>query len=249
MEDYDLYLRLARKHSVAARDEVLADYRRHSSNMSNNLSFMLETVLAVHNRHRAAAAGRRDWQDAFQRGRDEWRGYYVGKQINQLARARTRSDVAREMGRTLRVARVAPQATGRALLGHLKRKVRATRRGGIDFGDLRRTSPVSSVFGYDHGNPVDRYYIEAFLEANRAYVGGRVLEIGDSAYTRRFGGGRVARSDVLNRYEGHPETTFAGDLCDGAKLPSEAFDCIVLTQTLHLLFDMPKAVETLFAGA
>ena len=51
---------------------------------------------------------------------------------------------------------------------------------------------------------------------------------------------------MLNRYEGHPETTFVGDLCDGSNLPSDAFDCIVLTQTLHLLFDMPKAVATLW---
>ena len=79
VEDYDLYLRLARKHRVAAQDEVLADYRRHSSNMSNNLSFMLETVLAVHDRHRTAAASRRDWQDAFQRGRDEVAGVLCGQ--------------------------------------------------------------------------------------------------------------------------------------------------------------------------
>jgi SAM-dependent methyltransferase len=102
------------------------------------------------------------------------------------------------------------------------------------------------VFGYDRGKPVDRHYIEAFLEANREDVRGRVLEIGDAAYTRRYGGARVERADVLNRYEGHPETTFLGDLCDGSNLPSDTFDCIVLTQTLHLLFDMPKAVATLW---
>ncbi len=246
VEDYDLYLRLARKHGVAAQDEVLADYRRHGNNMSNDLAFMLEAVLAVHDRHRTAAASRPDWQDAFRRGRESWQAYYVRKQVAQLARARTRSDMTEEIGRTLRVARLAPKATGRALLGRLKRKVLAKRRRKIDFGDLRRTSPVSSVFGYDRGKPVDRHYIEAFLEANRADVRGRVLEIGDGVYTRRFGGDRVERSDVLNRYEGHPGTTFVGDLCDGENLPSDAFDAIVLTQTLHLLFDMPKAVETLW---
>jgi SAM-dependent methyltransferase len=245
VEDYDLYLRLARKHRIAARNEILADYRRHGSNMSNNLSFMLGTVLAVHGRHRTAASGRPDWLDAFRRGQERWRGYYAVKQVDQLARARTGSAVTKEIGRTLRVARLAPKATGRALLGRVKRKLLPKRRR-IDLGGLRRTTPVSQVFGYDRGKPVDRHYIEAFLEANRADVGGRVLEIGDGAYTRRFGGDRVERSDVLNRFEGHPETTFVGDLCDGADLPSDAFDCIVLTQTLHLLFDMPRAVETLW---
>ena len=73
-----------------------------------------------------------------------------------------------------------------------------------------------------------------------------MLEIGDNAYTLRFGASRVVKSEVLNRYEGHPSTTFIGDLSDRATLPSDAFNCIVFTQTLHLLFDMPAAIETLW---
>ncbi|TGU85471.1 methyltransferase domain-containing protein, partial [Mesorhizobium sp. M00.F.Ca.ET.151.01.1.1] len=57
---------------------------------------------------------------------------------------------------------------------------------------------------------------------------------------------RVTTSDVLNRYDGHPLTTFVGDLANSNDLPSETFDCIVLTQTLHLLFDLPAAVATLW---
>jgi len=33
-----------------------------------------------------------------------------------------------------------------------------------DWGDLRRLQPISHEFGYDRGLPVDRYYIERFLE-------------------------------------------------------------------------------------
>ena len=33
--------------------------------------------------------------------------------------------------------------------------------GGVAFGDLRRTSPVSNDWGFDRGLPVDRYYIES----------------------------------------------------------------------------------------
>ena len=93
---------------------------------------------------------------------------------------------------------------------------------------------------------MDRRYIEAFLATHSSDIAGRVLEIGDNAYTMRFGGGRVTQSDVLNRYDGHSATTFIGDLADGEVLPSNAFDCILLTQTLHLLFDMPSAVATLW---
>ena len=117
--------------------------------------------------------------------------------------------------------------------------------GAVRFGDLRRTRPIASDFGYRRGGPVDRYYIEAFLAHHREDIRGRVLEIGDAAYTRQFGGARVTQADVLHVDAGAPEATFVGDLADGSFLPDAAFDCIVLTQTLHLVYDFQSALRTL----
>ena len=64
--------------------------------------------------------------------------------------------------------------------------------GELDFGDFWRLTPVSTDWGFDRGRPVDRYYIERFLQQHAADIRGHVLEIGDDAYTRRFGGGQVA---------------------------------------------------------
>ncbi|HEX8272971.1 MAG TPA: methyltransferase domain-containing protein [Longimicrobiaceae bacterium] len=114
----------------------------------------------------------------------------------------------------------------------------------VDWGDLRRTTPVSRYFGYDRGQPVDRFYVEGFLERRRADVRGRVMEIGDDTYTRRFGGERVTRSDVLHVHAGNPRATLVGDLASGEGIPFDAFDCMVLTQTLHLVFDVRAAVRT-----
>ena len=41
-------------------------------------------------------------------------------------------------------------------------------RGGVDWGEFRRTDPISRDWGYERGTPVDRRYIEAFL--CRAFV-------------------------------------------------------------------------------
>jgi SAM-dependent methyltransferase len=117
--------------------------------------------------------------------------------------------------------------------------------GKVRFGDLRRTVPIAGDFGYGRGGPVDRYYIEAFLDRHAADIKGRVLEVGDASYTRRFGGDRVARADVLHVDAGAPEATFVGDLADGSFLPDGAFDCVVLTQTLHLIYDYVAALRTL----
>jgi SAM-dependent methyltransferase len=115
----------------------------------------------------------------------------------------------------------------------------------VRFGDLRRLYPISRRFGFDRGTPIDRFYIERFLVANAGYIRGRVLEIGDSAYTIRFGGARVERSDILHVDATNPRATFVGDLARLETLPAASFDCIVLTQTLHLLFDMRAAIATI----
>ena len=121
---------------------------------------------------------------------------------------------------------------------------RAPPPGWAHMGSLRRTSPISQFFGFDRGRPVDRYYIERFLAAHRADIRGRVLEVGDSAYTRRFGGDRVLQSDVLHARPGNPEATLVGDLCSGEGIPEGAFDCIVLTQVLPFVWDVPAAIRT-----
>jgi SAM-dependent methyltransferase len=117
--------------------------------------------------------------------------------------------------------------------------------GSVRFGDLRRLSPISRTFGFDRGTPVDRYYVERFLAKNAGDIRGRVLEIGDNAYTVRFGGARVERSDIMHVDATNPRATFVGDLERSGVLPEAVFDCIVLTQTLHLVYDMRAAVITL----
>lgn len=108
--------------------------------------------------------------------------------------------------------------------------------------DLRRPEPASRRFGLDRGRPIDRFYIESFLEEHSDDVRGRVLEIAEPTYTERFGDGRVSRSDVLDAAEEAPDATIHGDLATGEGIPPGAFDCFVLTQTLSLVYDVEAAV-------
>src|SRR5262249_48893960 len=57
----------------------------------------------------------------------------------------------------------------------------------VDRGGLQRTSPLSPSWGSDRGTPIDRYYIDRFLGAHRQDIRGRVLEVRDANYTKRFG--------------------------------------------------------------
>lgn len=112
----------------------------------------------------------------------------------------------------------------------------------IPWDNLRRTQPVSRRFGLDRGRPVDRYYIERFLEQNSASIQGDVLEIAEKTYSVRFGGNRVKRFHVLHATEGNAEATIVGDLSTGANIPADAYDCMILTQTFPFIYDIHDTV-------
>jgi len=110
-------------------------------------------------------------------------------------------------------------------------------------GTLRRGAPVSRRFGYDRGTPIDRYYIDRFLEANRASIRGRVLEVKDTTYTDRFGMG-VTERDVLDADASNPLATIVDDLASCKSVPDNSFDCFILTQTLQYIAAVEDAIAS-----
>lgn len=118
--------------------------------------------------------------------------------------------------------------------------------GTIDFGDLGRRSPISNKFGLDRGLCVDRYYVEKFLAEFCLDIGGHVLEVGDDRYTKKYGVGRVTRSDVLHVQEGQPHATLVADLTRDETEAASTFDCIICTQTLHVIYDFRSALRCLY---
>jgi SAM-dependent methyltransferase len=115
----------------------------------------------------------------------------------------------------------------------------------VRFGAMQRVTPVSRVFGLDRGQTICRYYVENFLGGHATDIRGCVLEIADNSYTRRFGGERVSRSEVLHVHEGNPRATIVADLTAGDHLTADTFDCIILTQTLQFICNARAAVRTL----
>jgi SAM-dependent methyltransferase len=118
--------------------------------------------------------------------------------------------------------------------------------GTVNLGDLRRIRPISRIFGIDRGLAIDRYYIDQFLSAHAKNIRKHVLEIGDNVYTRKFGGHRVNKSDVLNIDSSDPGTTIVADLARADHIPSDLFDCIILTQTLQMIYDFRSALQHLY---
>jgi glycosyltransferase involved in cell wall biosynthesis/SAM-dependent methyltransferase len=265
-EDVDVYLRMTQNYSIAGYSTIVAQYRKHSENMSNDSVAQLKTMLGVLDRHEARIVVTPAIRAALREGRGEVRELYAARMINSAAaRWRAHHDIGLLAADLAQAARSSLAATCRLLVKLVGRRVaRALPApvvrwiqwirgrpfqipvGSVRFGDLKRPSPIGHGFGYDRGLPIDRYYIENFLANHAGDIRGRVLEIGDNSYTLRFGGAQVSRSDILHVDCSNVRATFVGDLAHPETLPAEVFDCIVLTQTLHLVFDMHAALKSLY---
>lgn len=108
--------------------------------------------------------------------------------------------------------------------------------------------PVTRDCGGSRGSVIDRLYIHEYLWSRRGDVRGHVLEVNDPGYTDYLGEGDVTRCDVVHPVPGNPHATIVGDLVTGEGIPRAAFDCVVLPQTLHLIFEVEAVVRTVRAA-
>lgn len=266
-EDYDLYFKISRKYPIIHHTELIAAYHIHDQNMSGNSPLMLKYVLRVLNRQRKFLANTEE-EEYFGRGFNYWKDYYCKKSYEKLYFAQNLEiniNQAKELYMLWKfrralfsdyfnfktkkitdsiIEKITPDFVSRKLYEAGIYTDFVPDLGKIKMGDLNRISPFDTEFGYNRGGPVDRYYIENFLERFADRIKGRVLEVGDNEYTLRFGGSKVTQSDILHIDENNPKATFLGDLSNIPHLPTDSFDCIILTQTLQFIYSYNEALET-----
>jgi SAM-dependent methyltransferase len=267
-EDYDVYLRIAREYPIVSHTKQIAVYNRHDANMSGNYPMMLDYTLKVLNQQNEVL--RNETERSFMRqGQKFWIDHYclniyvnLGRDIKQdPAKRKAQLNTLQKYHKALyyKYLLLKPLLPFKRQLlkgnNNLILKTLSTAgfnknfipsAGRISMGDLGRVTPFSTNFGYERGGPVDRYYIENFLVGNSSRIKGRVLEIGDNDYTLKFGETRVTQSDILHVNSENSKATFIGDLSNAPSLPSDAFDCIVLTQTLQFIYDYQGALQTCY---
>ena len=110
------------------------------------------------------------------------------------------------------------------------------------WGNLRRTTPFSSSFGFDRGTAVDRYYLHAFLKRHADSISGRVLEIQSPGHANLFGRGIVEAHGI--DIDGHHKPTYHCDLAQAeGVVPSDYYDCFLLPNTLSVLKDIDECLR------
>lgn len=123
---------------------------------------------------------------------------------------------------------------GQSLPRHQRQRLRrAVRR--PRWGNLRRQVPFSTSFGFDRGTPVDRYYMRTFFTTHADALRGVAGEVSEPTYLREFGDERLERIEVIDLDPANPRATLIADLSQSASLPTDTFDCLVITQTLQYI--------------
>lgn len=105
------------------------------------------------------------------------------------------------------------------------------------------TKPVSKYYGFDRGKPLDRFYIENFLEENKGCIKGVCLEVLNNKYTIKYGKDRVLKSDILDIEKNNKDANIIGDIRDLKEVENDTYDCIVLTQVLQFIDNLEAAIS------
>ena len=105
-------------------------------------------------------------------------------------------------------------------------------------------TPIDPNWGFERGTPIDRIYVDRFIGSHAGDIRGSALEIAAPDYITRFGTG-VEHVDILMATEGNPQATIVGDLTSAPQIPSDTFDCAIVTQTLQFVYDVRAAFATL----
>ena len=250
-EDYDVFLRMAARYPVGCHSKTVALYRLHGANTSSDVRLMLEWHREVLERHRPTGDDEGElaaWNEGRRRS---------GIAFSDQAWKNRGADPFKRWGERVRMFRLAPGTTSRSALKQLAIRLLPQRAtdglrkvlywsktpplGEIDFGDLARLEPISHDFGLLRGTPIDRYYIDQFLTRYQGEITGDVLEVLEPLYIRKYGHD-VTKADVIS-LSADPEATIVGDMTQDGVLASEAYDCLVFTQVLQMIYDIGLAVD------
>lgn len=116
----------------------------------------------------------------------------------------------------------------------------------LNFFESFCLEPVSRAFGRERGKPIDRVYIEQFLQEYCNDIKGSVMEIESNDYIKRFGGNKVEQEIILHVEGWGDPNVLKGNFETGEGLQENMVDCLICTQTLHCIFDLQSAIHNIY---
>ncbi len=102
--------------------------------------------------------------------------------------------------------------------------------------------PLSSRFGLERGKPIDRVFIENFIEENKESIRGTVIEIGDDRYMKKYA--ECIDNPMIMHVNGWGG--MIGNLATGEGIIENYADCLICTQTLQHIYDLHACIHNVY---
>ena len=114
----------------------------------------------------------------------------------------------------------------------------------LEFEDTIAVTPVSDVFGIDRGMPLDRVFINHFLQQHKDIICGECLEVEETMYTQKFGqpGHFPHALKFTHHPDGAKQNELVADLTRPETVPECKFDTFICTQTLNFIFNLDPVI-------
>jgi SAM-dependent methyltransferase len=106
--------------------------------------------------------------------------------------------------------------------------------------------PLSYLWGGDRGVPIFAFFIDEFLRESAGDLRGYCLEFYNDQYKPVAWEHRLDHFDHLHIGDPNHLELVAGMSKGTMNLPSDSYDCIICTHTLHCIADVRKAVAGLY---
>jgi SAM-dependent methyltransferase len=117
----------------------------------------------------------------------------------------------------------------------------------LDWGDFKRQFPICHKFGFTRGTPVDRYYLNQFVNKIREQVVGSVLEIGGVQLNKEIYQFSYATEYQTLDLVFTPGVTVVGDVHDSTIIVPESLDTILLFNVLEHCHNPWVVVQNIYS--
>ena len=111
------------------------------------------------------------------------------------------------------------------------------------FHNCLSLTPLSKYCGFDRGLPVDRYYINQFIQDNQSIIRGNILEFLEPTYSRIRSGDQRSSISIIDIDPMNKEANIHGDIRNLYDVENDFFDCIIATQVLQFIDNVDAAIH------
>jgi glycosyltransferase involved in cell wall biosynthesis len=245
-EDYELYLRLARQFPITCHDEVVAEYRLHSANMSRKSAMMLAASTAVLRSQWSYVTGKPHYEHAYEKGMKFWEGYYSREALKEIPvhlKTRHWQKAVQAAGVFIRYAGHRGKRTLRETLSLTKYYLLSVRRrlirvtvGWVNLDQLHQLISLNKNRGNIEAQTISGYYIDRFLKYHADDIKGEVLALGKNSFMPQ----RSWNAEQVN-LEIRPELNE-----DISRFPANSFDCVIAPQVLHCVYNLRAMLKAFY---